>query len=64
VHPARQLEPVADWNAFAREWVASHGLSGALALLVRGPSVDRPHANHAVELIDLGTPTSGDGGRS
>jgi pyruvate kinase len=64
VQPVRRSEPVADWNAFAREWVASHGLSGALALLVRGPSVDRPHANHAVELIDLGTPTSGDGGRS
>jgi pyruvate kinase len=53
VHPVRQLVPIADWNAFTHEWVASHGLSGTMAVLVRGPSADRPHANHALELVDL-----------
>ena len=55
VHPVRQPGQIADWGAFAREWVASHGLRGTLAVLLRGPSADR--ANHAMELIDLGTPT-------
>jgi pyruvate kinase len=57
VHPVRQDGPVTDWNAFTREWVALHGLSGSMAVLLRGPLPDRPSANHAVELIDLGTPT-------
>jgi pyruvate kinase len=57
VHPVRQSEPIADWSAFTREWVTSHHLSGTMAVLLRGPSADRPHANHAMELIDLGAPS-------
>ena len=34
----------------------SHGLSGTMAVLLYGPSADRRHANHAMELVDLGTP--------
>jgi pyruvate kinase len=59
VHPVAQHEPVADWSAFTREWVESHGLSGTIAMLVRGPSPDHPHANHAMELIDLARPAAG-----
>jgi pyruvate kinase len=60
VHPVRQHEPVGDWEAFTRDWVASHRLSGTMAVLLRGPSADPPHANHAVELVDLGTSTPGE----
>jgi pyruvate kinase len=56
VHPVRQAGPIADWNAFTGEWVASHSLSGTMAVLLRGPSAGRPLANHAMELVDLGTP--------
>ena len=58
VHPVLQPEPVTDWSAFTREWVTSHGLSGTLAVLLRGPSPDGRHANHALELVALGAATS------
>jgi pyruvate kinase len=54
VHPVRQPEPVADWDVFTREWVASHGLPGTMAVLLHGPSANPPRANHAMSLIDLG----------
>jgi pyruvate kinase len=58
VHPELKPEPVADWDAFTREWVHAHGLPGDMAVLLRGTSVDRPRANHAMELVDLGPPSS------
>jgi pyruvate kinase len=61
VQPVRQPGPVADWDAFTRDWVTSHGLAGTMAVLLRGPSPDRSHAKHAMELVDLGvvsTPSS------
>jgi len=58
VHPVFEAEPVADWSLFTREWVASHGLSGTMGVVLRGPSVNRP--NHVMELIDLTTSMSGD----
>jgi pyruvate kinase len=54
VHPELRPGPVLDWNALTREWVASHALPGARAMLLRGPSADRPRANHVMELVDLG----------
>jgi hypothetical protein len=45
--------PVADWNVFTREWVAAHELTGTTAILLRGPSTERPRANRSMELIDL-----------
>jgi len=55
VHPVRQEGAVTAWDAFTREWVRSHGLSGSIAVLLRGPSPDRTTPNHTMELIDLGT---------
>jgi pyruvate kinase len=60
VHAVLEPEPVADWNAFTRAWVASHGLPGAMAILLRGPSADRSSPNHAMELIDLDSSPSGE----
>jgi pyruvate kinase len=59
VHPVQQSEPVDDWEAFTRAWVASHGLPATMALLLRGPSQDSHRTSHAVELIDLSPPASG-----
>ena len=56
VHPVRQDGDVTRWDAFTREWVRSHGLSGSIAVLLRGPSRDGTTPNHTMELIDLGTP--------
>ena len=58
VHPVRPEGAVTSWDAFTREWVRSHGLSGTIAVLLRGPSPDRATPNHTMELIDLGTPRS------
>jgi pyruvate kinase len=58
VHPVFEAEPVADWSIFTREWVAAHGLAGTMGVLLRGPSVDRPDTNHAIELVDLRTTAS------
>jgi pyruvate kinase len=58
VHPVRQSEPIVDWDAFAREWVRSHGLEGSMAVLLRGPSQDPQRTNHVMELIALDPPAS------
>ena len=58
VHPEVGPESVSDWGAFTRDWVHAHDVAGALAVLLGGPSAERPHANHAIELVDLGMPPS------
>ncbi|MGE5235153.1 MAG: pyruvate kinase [Acidobacteriota bacterium] len=42
-----------DWNAFARSWLAEHGIAGDIALLTGGPSEHNPDANTRMEIIDL-----------
>jgi pyruvate kinase len=53
-----ELRPdgVGGWNAFAREWVAQHGLAGDIALLTEGPSQRNPDANNRMEIIELTGP--------
>jgi pyruvate kinase len=41
------------WNAYARAWVARHGVTGDLALLIAGPAREGAEANHRVEFIEL-----------
>ena len=55
VQPVVPVDPVDDWDRFTREWVSSHRLPGSIAVLLRGPSENPPRANHALELIHLGT---------
>ena len=45
--------PPDDWDEFARDWVREHELPATMALLLRGPSLDRECENYAMELIDL-----------
>jgi pyruvate kinase len=54
------VEPVAltsepdDWCQFAREWLQAQEVSGAIAVLVAGPSARHPEANHRIEFLRLG----------
>ncbi len=54
------VEPVAltsepdDWCRFAREWLQAQEVSGAIAVLVAGPSARHPEANHRIEFLRLG----------
>ncbi len=42
-----------DWSQFAREFLTAHGLPAERALLVAGPSIKNPLANHRVEMLRL-----------
>jgi pyruvate kinase len=54
VHPVHRPQEPADWNAFARCWVQSEGLSGDFMVLTEGPSPLNPQKNFRLEIIDLG----------
>ena len=56
VEPVASAAPPGDWNAFTRQWIATHGLTGATAIVLEGPSARRGRANHTMDLIDLGVP--------
>jgi pyruvate kinase len=53
VYPEHEPDHPGDWNAYAKEWVKTHGVKGTIALLTEGPSPRNPEANHRMELIDL-----------
>jgi pyruvate kinase len=53
VFPVLEPEHPEDWNAFARDWLRSHGLEGELVILTEGPSSKHPEANNRMEIIDL-----------
>ena len=53
VTTAHAAETPEDWNAFVRDWLARHGLSGEIALLTEGPSARHPEANNRMEIIEL-----------
>jgi pyruvate kinase len=58
VRSVHRPEEAADWNAFARDWLARHGVAGEIALLTEGPSRLNPSANNRMEIIDLARPGS------
>jgi pyruvate kinase len=53
IQPLLEEREDVDWTGFVRTWVREHHLSGAAALLVRGPSHRNPLANHSLEIVDL-----------
>jgi pyruvate kinase len=59
VHAVLLPEQPDDWSAFARTFLAEHGVAGRIALLTEGPSARNPHANNRMEIIDLARPGSG-----
>lgn len=53
VYPVNEPDHPEDWNAYARNWMRSHGVAGNLVVLTEGPSLKHPEANNRMELIDL-----------
>lgn len=53
VHPVHEEDHPENWNAYIKNWVEEHGLTGDLAVLTEGPSKKFPQANHRMEFIDL-----------
>lgn len=43
-----------DWRGYAKEWMERHGVGGAVAFLVAGPSAANPDANHRIEFMKVG----------
>ncbi|MBE0603404.1 MAG: pyruvate kinase, partial [Deltaproteobacteria bacterium] len=52
------FEPVHpdDWNAYVRNWLEKHQLTGDLAVVTEGPSRRHPEAHNRMEIIDLRRP--------
>ena len=53
VCPVCESDHPDDWNAFARNLLQAHGVTGDLVILTEGPSAKHPDANNRMELIDL-----------
>jgi pyruvate kinase len=43
-----------NWRDFAADWMRSHGLPGAVTMLVAGPSQRNPEGNHRIEFLRVG----------
>lgn len=54
VHPVEVMEDPDDWSEFARQWLRETGVKGDRAVLVAGPSLRHPGANHRLEIVALG----------
>jgi pyruvate kinase len=54
VHPVDLVEEPDNWREFARGWMREQQLSGAIAMLVAGPSTRNPDANHRIEIMRVG----------
>jgi len=53
VHPVQLADDPENWSDFARQWLCKHQVSGAVAMLVAGPSVRNPDANYRLEFLRL-----------
>jgi pyruvate kinase len=53
VWPQELVDEPLDWRAFGTAWAAGHGLAARAAMLVAGPSVAQPDANHRIEFMRL-----------
>jgi pyruvate kinase len=53
VHPEHEEDHPEDWRAYARKWIADHGVKGDIVILTEGPSTKHPETNNRMELIDL-----------
>jgi pyruvate kinase len=58
VRPVELAKDAEDWREFAVNWVREQQVHGTMALLVAGPSLRNPDANHRLEFMRL---SSGNG---
>lgn len=54
VEAVQMAEDPENWRDFAKTWLEEHQLSGAIALLVAGPSRRNPDANYRLEFLKVG----------
>jgi len=54
VEAVQMAEDPKNWRDFAKSWLEEHQLSGAIALLVAGPSRRNPDANYRLEFLKVG----------
>jgi len=53
VFPVFEHEHPDDWDSFARNWLAKHGVTGDLAIVTEGPSTRHPGMHNRMEIISL-----------
>ena len=53
VHPVDLAEDPADWKDWIKNWPRENGMPAERVILVAGPSVRNPTANHRIELMQL-----------
>ena len=51
VYAVQLAEDPDSWRDFAKSWLHSHEVPGAIAMLVAGPSTRNPDANHRIEFL-------------
>ena len=51
VYPVDLAEEPADWREYIARWLGEHGVAANQVLLVAGPSLRNPSANHRIELM-------------
>jgi pyruvate kinase len=58
VHAIDLVDDPDNWRDFAKDWLRAHQVPGAIAMLVAGPSLRNPEANHRVEFMIVGEPAT------
>ncbi len=53
VYPVFNEDHPKDYTPYVRAWIKENGIPGDFAMLMEGPSVKHPDANHRMEIIDL-----------
>jgi len=53
VHSVQLAQEPKNWLDFARQWLREHQVPGAITMLVAGPSIQNPDANHRVEFLRI-----------
>ncbi|OHB53501.1 MAG: pyruvate kinase [Planctomycetes bacterium GWF2_42_9] len=53
VHPVKLVNDPQNWNEFVRQWLSDHQMPGTIAMLVAGPSICNPDANHRLEFLRI-----------
>lgn len=53
VTPVLETSMPPSWNAYAKDWVCRHELSGDFAILTQRSPADDPAGNHRMEIINL-----------
>jgi len=58
VHPVHLEYEPENWSEFARNWLSGYQEPGKIAMLVGGPTLINPNANHRIEFLRITSPIS------